>query len=188
MRSEKGFSLIELNVAMMLAVLVLMLMGGMMISSLSAERTVKDATTSSNLGQLAATSVSHGVRHAQALSYSTPTADIEVLMALVVDDAVAAPVVAHCEAWYSGEGEIRWKRSSTAIAVPATAADASGWLLLAEGVELVGGPVFTVDTAARTADLAMQLSGEKNVPILIKTTAVSRQPADIPTEVATLCF
>lgn len=184
-KSERGFTSIELLVASMLSILVLTLAGGMMISSLTAEQTVKDTTDSSNLGQLAAKAIAHGVRHANALSLTAPTADTQVLMAHIVDDAVAEPAVAHCEAWYYGEGEVRWRSSPSAIAAPATAADASDWVLLAEGVSPVNStPVFTL--SGTTVDVVMQLSGTHNVPILITTTAVSRQPA--PTEVATLCF
>lgn len=184
---DAGLTLIELLIAIMLAVGVLLASGGMLISSLLAERTVTDATGSSNFGQLAAKSVSHGVFHASELAYTTPTVDSELLMALIIDDAVADPAIAHCEAWHVGGGEVRWTQSSTAITSPASAADAAGWTLLAEGVEPIGtSPVLAV--AGLSVDLNMQLSGVRDVPILISTTAVSRQPANIPTEVEDLCF
>jgi prepilin-type N-terminal cleavage/methylation domain-containing protein len=187
MKSDRGFTLIELLVSSVLAVLVLSIVGGMLISSMSTENTVKDSTESTSLGQLASSSVTHGVRAASALSVTTPAADTQLLRALIVDDVLANPVVAHCESWFYADGELRTKRSSTAISVPASPADVAGWTLLADGVEQVGTtPVFAL--TGLTVDLTMQVAGDRGLTVLIDTTAVSRQPGDVPTEAVNLCF
>jgi prepilin-type N-terminal cleavage/methylation domain-containing protein len=187
MRSDRGFTLIELLVASALSLLVLSIVGGMVISAVSTERTVQESTTSSNLGQLAASSITHGVRASSKLSVSSPAAGTQVLRALVVDDVLSTPAAAHCEAWYVGGGEVRTTRSSVAIPVPSTPADVASWTLLAEGVSTSGSePVFTL--ASLKLELLMQLTSENGVAVLIDTTAVSRQPGPAPTEVATLCF
>jgi prepilin-type N-terminal cleavage/methylation domain-containing protein len=187
MKSDRGFSLIELLVSSALAVLVLSIVGGMVISAISTERTVKQSTTSSNVGQLAASSITHGVRASSKLHLSAPAAGTQVLRALVVDDVLSTPAAAHCEAWYVGGGEVRTIRSSSAIPVPSTPADVASWTLLAQGVTTTGSePVFTI--AGLKLELLMQLTSENGVAVLIDTTAVSRQPGPAPTEVATLCF
>lgn len=187
MRDERGITLIELIIYAMLSILVLSVVGGMLINSFSAERVVRDSSDASNSGQLASQSITKGARMARALHVVTPSADSALLRVLIVDDALASPVVAHCEAWYFGDGELRTTRSSAAIAVPTTAADVADWTLLASRVEQVGTtPIFNV--SGLSATLTMQLNTGEGSPVLIETTAVSRQPATPPTEVASLCF
>ena len=187
MRSERGFTMIELLIYSMLATVVLVIVGGMLINALNAQNTVRDATDASNTGQLVSQSVTHGVRHARALDLDAPTAGSEVLRALVVDDAVTTPVVAHCEAWYFGGGEIRTTRSDTQIPLPLNPADVSDWTLLADGALPVGtAPVFAI--SGLTADLRVQLDSGKGLPVLIETTAASRQPNVLPSGVESLCF
>ena len=187
MKSERGFTLIELLVSSMLSIIVLGVAGGILINALSTERTVQSSNQASNVAQLVAQSVTSGVRHASALRLSSPTSSSQVLRALIVDDALAEPAVAHCQAWYYGAGEVRTITSPTAIPVPANTAAASGWTLLADGAEQVGVvPVFAV--SGTLVDVTVQFTTSMGLTVLIDTTAVGRQSALPPTEVANLCF
>jgi prepilin-type N-terminal cleavage/methylation domain-containing protein len=187
MKSDRGFTLIELLVTSVLTVLVLSIVGGMLISSMTTESTVKDSTESTSAGQLVSSSVTHGVRAASALTLTSPTPDTQLLRALIIDDVLSSPVVAHCESWFYGDGVIRTERSNTAIAVPASSAGVADWTLLADGVERVGAtPVFAL--TGLTLDLTMQVAGDRGLTVLIDTTAVSRQPGQLPAGVASLCF
>ena len=187
MKSERGLTLIELLVASALSVLVLMIVGGMIISAITTERTVQQSTAASSVGQLAASSITHGTRAASLLSLTAPAADTQLLRALIVDDVLSTPAVAHCEAWYFGGGEVRTTRSATAIPTPVTAADVASWTLLADGVTASGAnPVFAV--TGLELELLLQVTTQDGVTVLIDTTAVSRQSGLPPTEVATLCF
>ena len=187
MRDERGITLVELIIYAMLSVLILAIVGGMLVNSLSAERIVRDSSQASNTGQLVAQSVTRGVRMASKLEVTTPTPDSVVLRVLIVDDALASPAAtAHCEAWYFGNGELRTTRSLSAIAIPGSHADAEGWTLLATGVAEVGAkPAFSV--TGLSANLALELDTGESSPLLIETTAASRQQAP-PTEVESLCF
>ena len=186
MKSERGFTLIELMVAGALSILVLMIVGGMIISSLTTERTVQQSNAASSVGQLAASSITHGTRAASLLSLTAPAADTQLLKALIVDDVLSTPAAAHCEAWYVGGGEVRTTRSATAIPTPSTA-DLASWTLLADGVTASGAdPVFAV--TGLELELLMQVTTQDGVTVLIDTPAVSRQSGLPPTEVATLCF
>ncbi|WP_167138259.1 hypothetical protein [Diaminobutyricimonas sp. TR449] len=177
----------ELVIYAMLAVVVLTIVGGLLINSLRAQALVNNSAQSSNTGQLVAQSATRGVRDAAKLELSTPLPDVQVLRALVIDDALASPVVAHCRAWYFGDGAVRTTRSSVAIPLPTTAADVSNWMLLADGVEKVNAdPV--VGLVGRSVKLKLQLAQGTESEVLIETTAVSRQPIAVPTEVETLCF
>ncbi|WP_167042861.1 hypothetical protein [Salinibacterium sp. ZJ454] len=185
--SERGITLIELLIYSMLAIIVLTLAGGMLINSVNADKTVREASLASNSAQLVSQSFTHGVRHARELERSVPFAGAEVLRALIVDNALSTPAVGHCEAWYFGAGEIRTTRSNTAIPLPTAAADVADWTLLAKGAA----PITATQVFAQsdlTAVITVQIATGDEQPVLIETTAVSRQPDVIPIEVESLCF
>ena len=185
--SERGITLIELIVYIALSTVILAIVGGLLINSLTAENLVRDSGQANTDGQLVAQSVSKSTRLARDLDVQTPTPDTMVLRALIVDDALSTPIAAHCEAWYFGDNQIRTTRSGSAIAVPTDPADVAGWTLLASGVRPVGAnPIF--DVTGLSVSLKIQLDSGDSRPVLIETTAVSRQPATPPTEVESLCF
>ncbi|MEX1079735.1 MAG: prepilin-type N-terminal cleavage/methylation domain-containing protein [Homoserinimonas sp.] len=188
MKSESGMSLVELLVYSLLLGIVLALIGGLLINGLVTERTVRNSAEATTTGQLAARSVSHGVRAATALELSALSGDPQVLRALIVDDALSSPVASHCAAWYYGGGELRTTRAAGMIPLPTTAADVESWTLLASGVEPAGAsPVFTLDPTTRDVEFIMQLSHGDGLNALIETTALSRQPATPPAGSVT-CF
>lgn len=188
MKSERGITLVELLMYSFLLAIVIALVGGLLINGLITERTVRNSAESTSAGQVAAQSVSHGVRAATALQLSAPSGGPQVLMALIVDDALSSPVVSHCVAWYYGGGELRTTRADTMIPMPTSPTDVESWTLLASGVEQAGAtPVFTLDAASRDVEFAMQLSHGDGLNTLIETTALSRQPATAPAGSVT-CF
>ncbi|WP_166876985.1 type II secretion system protein [Salinibacterium sp. ZJ450] len=187
MKSERGMTLIELVIYSMLAVVVLTIVGGILINSINADKTVREASNASSSAQLVSQSFTHGVRHARELERAVPFAGAEVLRALIVDNAVSSPAAAHCEAWYFGAGEIRTTRSSSAIPLPVDATDVADWTLLAEGADPITG-VQVFAQSDLTAALTVQVATGDEQPVLIETTAVSRQPDVIPIEVESLCF
>ena len=184
MKSERGFTLIELMIAGMLSVVVLVIVGGMLINSMKAERVVRDATSASNAGQLVATSVTRGVRNASSLDLTAPAAGEELLRARTSGTS-ADPTAFVCQAWYFSGDEIRMKMSPTAIAAP-TPAQLATWTLVSDGIGPVsGGPVFTLN--GKQLDLKLNASAGDGAPVLISTSAVSRQPASAPAD-APVCF
>ena len=188
MKSERGITLVELLMYSLLLAIVLALIGGLLINGLVTERTVRNSAEATSSGQLAARSVSHGVRASTTLQLSAPSGEPQVLMALIVDDAISSPVVSHCAAWYYGGGELRTTRSDTMIPMPASPTDVDSWTLLASGVEPAGTtPVFTLDAANRDVELTLRLSHGDGLNTLIETTALSRQPATPPAGSVT-CF
>ena len=173
--SARGFTLIELVVSTALGILVLILIGGLLIGVLNAQSSVREAAQSSNTGQLVAKALIRDVRAARDLTTAQPSAGTCVLRLTVIEDALTTPVSVRFVAWYFGNGEIRTKRSISAIAVPASASDAANWTLLAAGVQRVGSaPVFIASGAQ--LNLSFQVTGTAGAPVLIQTTAASRQP------------
>ena len=181
--SDDGFTLVELLIYIGLSVVVLLIVGGIFIISVNAERTVPGVNSATNTGQLVAQSVTNGVRNSSNISLTTPSSGTQLLMTRSVGSATTP--VWSCNAWHFGSGEIRWKQSATAITTP-TAAQLATWTVLNADVKVSGtAPVFAL--TARRIDLTFESKNGTSKAVLIKTSAASRQPppagADSP-----ICF
>lgn len=182
---QAGVTLVELLVYMMLAVVVLAIVGGILINSSAADRSVRDATRATNAGQLISLSVGRGVRNASAVWHSAPDSTPELLM--VRTAGPLSPPNWSCQAWSFSEGEIRTTKSSSAIANTQTAGSVRSWTLLARGVQqaFVGGvasPIFVVtapriDLPLNRVDLQMTVNAGQSPAVLITTAAIRRQPS-----------
>ena len=175
--STRGFTLIELVVSAALGVLVMALVGGMLVSTLNAQSSVRAAAQSSNSGQLVAKALTRDVRGARDLITDVPFAGTCLLRVTVVDSALTAPVSVRFVAWYFGNGEIRTRRSTIAIPDPVSpTAVTTAWTLLATGVQRSGSsPVFTA--SGSQVALTFTVADPAGAPVLIQTTATSRQPS-----------
>ena len=189
--TEAGMTLIELLVYMVLAVVVLLVVGGLLINSLSSERTVRNATQATNAGQLVAQSVAQGVRNASALKITVPSSGTELLT--VRTASLTSPLTWSCQAWFFGGGEVRTTRSSSLIT--STPAAIATWTLLGTGMQRVStGTVFTPIPAvnSRGVTLNLDVSTVNGQPVRISTSSTSLQPLPVPVPVTGLvgspCF
>ena len=181
--SDEGFTLIELMVYIALSVVVLLIVGGIFINSVNAERTVRGVNSAANDGQLVAESVTNGVRNSSNINLTAPSPGSQLMMTRSVGSAATA--VWACNALYFRNGEIRWKQSTSAISAP-SAAELATWIVLNPNVKASGStPVFAL--TARRIDLTFESNDRTSKAVLVKTSAVSRQPppagADNP-----ICF
>lgn len=177
--SDRGFTLIELVVSLALGVIGLVIVGGMLISTMKAQSSVREAAQSSNTGLFVAKALTRDVRAARELSATPPSAGTCLLRLTVVDNALTTPVSVRYVAWYYGNEEIRTKRSAAAIAVPASPAAVATWTLLASGVRQADStPVFS--TSGPQVVISFKVAGASGAPVLIQTTATSRQPMPTP--------
>ncbi len=71
MTGQRGFTLVEMLIAAGLMALVAAIIGGILINSLSAEKTVRTTTQAASAGQLVATSIERGVRNATWIDLAT---------------------------------------------------------------------------------------------------------------------
>ncbi|TFD35497.1 hypothetical protein E3T34_02840 [Cryobacterium sp. TMT1-62] len=183
-RFEAGMTLVELLIYMVLAVVVLLIVGGLLINSLTTQRTVRDATQASSAGQLVSQSVGHGVRNASAIWHSAAGVEPELLVVRTAGSGVTPSW--SCQAWSFDDGEIR-TRTATGL-IPTTAADIATWTLLGGGMETVSGsPVFT--KAGRSAALLVDVDTGEGQPVRISTSSTSRQPVPATgVEVSLPCF
>ncbi|WP_160141067.1 PilW family protein [Cryobacterium shii] len=170
-----GFTLIELLIYMVLAVIVLLIVGGLLINSLATERTVSDATQASNSGQLVSRSVGQGVRNASAIWTSPLNAIPELL--IVRTAGSGAEQTWRCQAWSYKDGQVR--TTTSAGIIPTAAGDIATWTLLGDGMAPVSGsPVFRKNPLnGRRVDLGLDVStGPGKKPVRISTSSTSRQP------------
>ncbi|WP_150307837.1 hypothetical protein [Planctomonas psychrotolerans] len=185
-RYERGFTLVELLIYSMLSIVVLLIVGGILINSLRAEQLVRTSTDATSTGQLVSQSVTTGVRNASAIAWSEPAPGTELLLVRTVGSG--ATETWSCQAWHFGGGEVRTTRSTSLIPTP-TAAALSGWTLLVDGAApSAGSPVFDLDATERRVDLTVEVAAGTGKPVLIKTSALSRQPVSPTGAESAPCF
>ncbi|TFD09958.1 hypothetical protein E3T35_13185 [Cryobacterium sp. TMT1-2-2] len=176
--AESGFTLIELLVYMSFAVVVLVIIGGMLISSVGIERDVRSTTEATDLGQLISRSVQVGVRNASQVSLQNS----DGAQLLVVRTAGrGATVVWSCQAWFytsDSGGSLYTKRTTPAshIAAPVSA-DLDSWIKLGVGVSTTGAAVFGGVNDRITVDLNLAAGAQDDV--VVNTTVTPRTLATV---------
>ena len=182
MAGESGVSLIELLMYCLLSVAVLYIVGSLLITSLTAQGTVQKSSQASSNGQLVSKSVTQGIRNASSMQLIVPSAGTQLLKARTV--GAGADPVWRCQAWYFGNGEVRYTTSGTTIPAPA---DVATWTLLSTGIQPISGTtVFTL--AGRQLDVAMKVRDNGGNSVLIKTSASTRQPVPAVVESTPTCL
>lgn len=173
---ERGFTLVELLVYMMLMVLVLAVAGGLLSSTLMQSATVRTVDESSTAAQLAADSIESGIRNSSDFSLTSTVGDDQMIVARVASND--ATLTWSCVAWYysATEGSLRMLRSDAAIAAP-TSAQLASWALLANGVEPISGSAIFSTTAGRRLVIAFNGLAGDHPPVAITTSAFGRAGA-----------
>jgi type II secretory pathway pseudopilin PulG len=130
---ESGFTLVELIVYVALLGVIITVISGIFLSSLSTEKTVRTVVQATTQGQLAAQSVQTGIRNSSDFRLQNLPGGDQLVLARVAGGE--ATLSFGCAAWYYSVDErtIRNKTSATAI-TPPTAAEVATWLRLVDGV------------------------------------------------------
>ncbi|SEM88099.1 type II secretion system protein [Cryobacterium luteum] len=174
---ESGFTLIELLVYVSFAVVILVIVGGMLISSVGTERDVRSTTEATNLGQLISRSVQSGVRNASQVSLQNID-DTQLLVARTAGSA--ASVVWACQAWFytpAAGGSVYTKRTSPASLIAAPGGDLASWIKLGEGVSTNGSAVFGGVNDRIT--IALDLEAGTQPSVIVNTTVTPRTLATV---------
>jgi Tfp pilus assembly protein FimT len=183
-RSERGFTLVELIVYVSLLLVVLVIVAGLLINSLKSEQSVRSAAEASSLGQIIARAVQTDARNATAMQLSSPDSattgvtDTQLLiMSTVKGDSGATSV---CSAWFfvpARGGQLFTTESAARITapsvagVPTTPADKpvkapTGWTSFGEGINRQGSaPIFAISAQELTMVFDVTAPGRKAVPI-----------------------
>jgi len=149
-RDDRGVTMAEMLVVMLITGMILIAVGAMYISTLQVQKTVVALTGSTNSAQLVASSVDKGVRNGvQLLPIETGTDGGQLLV--VCTAGGTEPITYRWQAWYYsplGTGTLR--TTTFGQGLPPVVPDAEAlatWTLLLADIEPrgAGGTVFSVD-------------------------------------------
>jgi type II secretory pathway pseudopilin PulG len=170
-QSDDGFTLVELIVAASLTVLVILVVGGLMYSGSTTERSVRTLTSATTAGQFAATNVEKSIRNSSAFQVQAVGAD-QFLVAKVAGSASA--LTWSCAAWYfsAADSTLRTMISSSAIALPTVAAQRS-WTLLSGGLIPSGGTTVFLAGGSRLT-ITFQVDAGKGPDIVFRSSIASQ--------------
>ena len=186
--ADDGFTLVELLVSSALVSVVIIVLGGVLVSSMRADETVRTVTTSTTDGQLVANVIDGGMRNSTAVSVSTASDGVSSLAVARVAGASGA----ECVAWfYDAEVDTIFSRTSpTAISAPEAGSVGVEWIPLSDGIvpDVDGAgteyPVFAAD-GARGLALRYAVETGSGPSSLFITTITGRAPS---TNVSPQCF
>lgn len=178
-RNERGFSLIELLIAMGLFGIIITIVGSMIISALTADRTVREVTSSTTNGQLAVNVVEQTVRNSTAIRVTTASDGESIMVAL----RTTAGGAARCHAFLydATDSTIAQRSATTAISTPTPGELGSEWTTVSGGVMPVVNPNGTtapVFAAQGTRGLAISFTADSDSgpASLFVTAATGRGP------------
>lgn len=211
-REDSGFTLVELLVYLSLLALVLFILGGMLVSSLTVQNTVAGASEGSKLGQLISRSVGNGIRNATALDIYTDAITKDQLLrtrsSVVSVSSGTTTETWRCMAWYwrASDGALFATSKSTGLVPkPGTVAPAtplSQWAYYGAGVKPLtpttptpmptpapppAAPIPVFSGSATALNLSFQVTAQKALPVQISTVYNLRVQRDTTTEPKT-CF
>lgn len=186
---EEGFTLAELLISLALTLVVVAVAGGLLISGLKSQQTVKSVTNAANAAQQIAQSVQAGIRNASAVQVISDTSAGTQLMTARVVGSGAASTAVSCQVWYftpAGGGAVYTMKTTPASVIALPAGGPQGvWALLGTGVSpnVATGRVFTSPAGSRV-DLSYNVAADSQPYVKITTTTYTPQ---IPT-VSSPCF
>ena len=187
-RDDAGFSLVELLVAMGLFGIIITIVGSVIISALTADRTVREVTGSTTDGQLVVNSIEGTVRNSTAVAVSIAADGVSTFATA----RTTAGGSARCQAWFYDDslGAVFQRSSSTAIAAPNPGAVGTEWTHVSDGVAPVDDgsgtllPVFALE-GTRGLSVTFSVDGGSGTSSLFITTVTGRAPQS---NVSPTCF
>lgn len=180
---EGGFTLVELVISGMLVSVVVLVVGGILVSSYRAESVVRSVTTSTTDAQLAVNVMESTIRNASAVRVSGATGGSQLAQVRVV--SATGP---SCVSWYyhAPTEAIYERRGTSAVGAPSESAVApSGWTLLIDGVTPAQGSAVLVEAGGQGLGLRILKSSNDTQATVISTTVTGRVP---PMESSPTCF
>jgi len=187
-RDDAGFSLIELLVAMGLFGIIITIVGSVIISALTADRTVREVTGSTTDGQLVVNIIEETVRNSTAVLVTTAADGVSTFATA----RTTAGGTARCQAWFYDDevGAVFELSSPTAVAAPNPGAVGTEWIQVSAGItpleDGVGAPVpvFALE-GTRGLAVTFSVDGGSGTSSLFITTVTGRAPQS---NVSPQCF
>lgn len=170
MAEDPGFTLIELLAVTVLISMVMTVLGGVFISTITAQQTVGHRTDATNDAQVAASGLDYAIRNASEFQLSANGAD----QLLVVRTATAGSSVGWtCASWYfdASAEELRQNISAVGTLVSAPSAGAlSQWTMVATGVTPVAGSTVFSSSGGKLSIAFNVLHADDDEPTAIQFT------------------
>ena len=171
---DSGLTLVELVVASALLGLVISVIGGIMISLLTTERSVTGLTEGATSAQLTATTIGDQLRNSsgfQLVEVDDP--DDQLLVARVAGSA--SDLTWRCVGWYvdtSGDGQIRTTTTADGVAIdPPPTAELDDWTLLLDGVSAPDGLTVFTEAGPRMEVRFDAMTEDDGLPVAIRFTS-----------------
>ena len=190
MKDQRGFTLVELMISTGLTLIVLVIVGGILISGLRTQEIARSVTDAANTAQQIVHSVQAGVKNASAITVSSdPVSGTQLLLVRTVssDPNSTGP---SCQAWYytpSSGGAVYTKKTSPATAITLPTGGPQGvWTILGTGVSPADpntGKVFNAPNGGRV-ELKFDVAAGAHPYVLINTMTYNSQS----TSVSAPCF
>jgi prepilin-type N-terminal cleavage/methylation domain-containing protein len=171
---QSGFTLIELVVASMLTVVIAVVIGNILITTLGSEKTVRTTTQATSAGQLVAQSIDKGVRNAVWISPLPYATGGDYFLTVRTADG-KKDVTYTCQAWYITAAGSAYVRSSDSPILKPTGGNVTGWTLLTTGIERSGAQHILDSSLAGQVDIHFEVDAGDAPNVLISTSALSRQ-------------
>jgi prepilin-type N-terminal cleavage/methylation domain-containing protein len=134
-RDDAGFSLVELIITMGLFAIVLTIVGNVIVSALTADRSVREITGTTTGGQLVVNVVEETVRNSTALRVTTNVDGASTFVAV----RTTAGGTARCHAFFfdSSASIVYERTSASAITAPSPGAVGADWTQLSASVNRI---------------------------------------------------
>lgn len=187
-RDDTGFSLVELLVAMSLFGIIITIVGSVIISAITADRTVREVTGSTTDGQLVVNIIEETVRNSTAVSVTTAADGVSTFATA----RTTAGGSARCQSWFydDSQGAVFEQSSATAVAAPNPGAVGAEWIEVSAGISATDDgagnplPVFAVE-GTRGLTVNFSVDGGSGTSSLFITTVTGRAPQS---NVSPQCF
>ena len=169
---DSGFTLIELMAVVLLLSMVMSVLGGIFISTITTQQVVQNRTEASNSAQLVASAIDSGVRNASEFELSAAGAD----QLLVMRTATTGSNIGWtCNAWYfaNAAGEVRTTTGPVGTFIDApSSSELAAWTLVASGVSPVAGTtIFSTSGGKLTVAFDVLLAADDEPRPIQFTTA-----------------
>ena len=168
---SSGFTLIELVVASSLTVIIAIVIGSMLISTLGSEKTIRTTTQATSSGQLVAQSIDKGVRNATWIDLTAASGEYFLTVRTASSTAV---VTYRCQAWYITPAGAAYVQSSPTKITKPTGGNVAGWTLLTTGIHQAG-TASVLSRTGREVTITFEVDAGEAQDVLIRTSALSRQ-------------
>lgn len=191
-QQDRGLTLVELLMTMMLLVLVISVTGTILLNALRVQANEQGVANGTGSAQSLTRSIARGIGNSSSFTVDPVSAAGQLLHSRVVSTALGGTTTATCQAWYYSKtysalfSQTKSSAITTAPTVTSSTVAPTGWAILATGVALpssASAPFVSVSSTLLSVNLTVA-AGSAARPVVIDTsigTATQSDTASSPT-------